>query len=238
MTYRSTKEKAEAQKVARKLYVEDGLSLKEIREQTGETMRTLRSWCTIGDWENLREAETKTELDRLKDLRSNLLDRAEAQMKEDKLPHTETGLIYKLERMIVQREKKVERIDTIMINTLQYLALYLMEHDRELGRALVSDHLEEFVRWVLVQDLVRPLEEVKHLTDEFIRQHQERQGFARQQYEFNRPPQGSARPPQGSARAQKNLARARKNLARAQKNLPRIQKSLARLRENLPRAMK
>ena len=65
-------------------------------------MKTLRSWCNLGDWENLRGAETKTELDRLKDLRSSLLDRAEAQMKEGKLPHTEIGLMYKLERMIDQ----------------------------------------------------------------------------------------------------------------------------------------
>ena len=119
MAHRSTKEKAEAQKVARKLYVEDGLSLKEIHQQTGETMRTLRSWCTIGDWENLREKEAKTELDRLKDLRSNLLDRAEAQMKEDKLPHIEIGLMYKLERMIDRREQEQGLPETVALLALR-----------------------------------------------------------------------------------------------------------------------
>ena len=175
MAYRSTKEKAEAQKVGRKLYVEDKLSLEEIHQQTGETLRTLRTWHNLGDWENLREAETKTELDRLKDLRSSLLDRAEAQIKEGKLPHTEIGLVYKLERLIVQREKKEERVDTIMMNTLQYLALYLMEHDTELGRALVN-HLEEFSRWILEQDLIRPPKEASRLVQEFARQ---QQGFPR-----------------------------------------------------------
>ena len=103
---RPTKERAEAQKAARKLYVEDRLSLKDIRQQTGEDMRTLKAWCNLGDWDGLREKETKTELDRLKALRSSMLDRAEAQIKEDKLPHIEIGLMYKLERMIVQREQK------------------------------------------------------------------------------------------------------------------------------------
>ena len=103
---RPTKERAEAQKAARKLYVVDRLSLKDIRQQTGEDMRTLKAWCNLGDWDGLREKEAKTELDRLKDLRSNMLDRAEAQIKEDKLPHIEIGLMYKLERMIVQREQK------------------------------------------------------------------------------------------------------------------------------------
>ena len=119
MPYRSTKEKAEAQKVARKLYVEDRLSLKEVREQTGEPMKTLRSWCNLGDWENLRGAETKTELERLKDLRSNLLDRAEAQMKEDKLPHIEIGLMYKLERMIDRREQEQGLPETVALLALR-----------------------------------------------------------------------------------------------------------------------
>ncbi len=46
---RPTKEKAEAQKAARKLYVNIGLSLKEVHQQTGETLRTLKSWCRRGD---------------------------------------------------------------------------------------------------------------------------------------------------------------------------------------------
>ena len=56
------------------------------------------------------EENAKTELDRLKDLRSSMLDRAEAQIKEDKLPHIEIGLMYKLERMIVQREQKKQEL--------------------------------------------------------------------------------------------------------------------------------
>ena len=42
----------------------------------------------------MKEENAKTELDRLKDLQSSLLDRAEAQIKEGKLPHTEIGLMY------------------------------------------------------------------------------------------------------------------------------------------------
>ena len=109
MAYRSTKEKAEAQKAARKLYVEDGLSLEEISQQTGETVKTLRAWRNLGEWETVEE-NAKTELDRLKDLRSSMLDRAEAQIKEDKLPHIEIGLMFKLDRMIVQREQKKQEL--------------------------------------------------------------------------------------------------------------------------------
>ena len=109
MAYRSTKEKAEAQKVARKLYVEDGLSLKEIHQQTGETMRTLRSWCNLGDWENLREANKDRTRPVREELRDSLLDKAEAQMEAGKLPHTEIGLMYRLERMI-DRSRAKERV--------------------------------------------------------------------------------------------------------------------------------
>ena len=49
MAYRPTKEKAEAQKAARKLYVEDRLSLEEISQQTGETVKTLRAWRNLGE---------------------------------------------------------------------------------------------------------------------------------------------------------------------------------------------
>ena len=182
MAYRSTKEKAEAQKVARKLYVEDRLSLKEINQQTGETLRTLKSWCNLGDWDGLRVADADIDFGRLERLRGSLLDKAEAQIKAGKLPHTETGLIYKLDRLLIQREKKVERIDTIMTNTLQYLILYLMEHDRELARTL-ANHIKEFSRWIVEQDLTRPTEEVSRSIEEFVRQQQE---FARQQQGFPR----------------------------------------------------
>ena len=105
MAYRSTKEKFAAQAKARDLYVKDGLSLEEISQQTGETLKTLRTWRNLGDWENLREEDAKTDLDRLRSLRDSLLDKAEAQIKEGKLPHTEIGLMYRLEKMIDQREK-------------------------------------------------------------------------------------------------------------------------------------
>ena len=158
MPYRSTKEKFKAQKVARKLYVEDKLSLEEISQQTGETLRTLRAWHNLGDWENRREAETKTDLDRLRSLRDSLLDKAEAQIKAEKLPHTEIGLMYRLERLIAQREKREEMVDTVAVNTIKHLGNYLIEHDPELARSLV-DHLMEFSKWVLEQDLTRSPQE-------------------------------------------------------------------------------
>ena len=133
---RPTKERAEAQKAARKLYVEDGLSLKEIRQQTGEDHENTQS---VVQPRRLGRPAGDRNKDRTRpvreDLRGSLLDRAEAQIKADKLPHTEIGLIYKLERLIIQREKKEEMVTTIG-NTLQYLTLYLMEHDPELARAL------------------------------------------------------------------------------------------------------
>ena len=151
MPYRSPKKRAEAKEHARKLYVEFGLSLDEIHQQTGETPRTLRSWCKRGDWEDLREAETKTELGRLKDLRSSMLDRAEDQMKADKLPHTEIGLISKLERLIGQREEIGDMEARIATNTIMCLVEYLREHDKELGQAL-SDHILPFGKWLFKQD--------------------------------------------------------------------------------------
>ena len=249
MAYRSTKEKAAAQAKARKLYVAYGMSLDEIHEETGEPIKTLRSWSNLGDWKGMREEILESELDRLVRLRDHLLDKAEAQIREDKLPHTELGLVCKLERLIFQREKKEERINAIMMNTLQYLSLYLMEHDPELGRAFVHNHLKEFTRWIFEQDLIRPPEEVSRSVQELIRRQQELaqsrqgstrppQGFARQRHEFNRQPQEPIRQPQGPIRARKSLTRARKNLARMQKNLPRMRENLPRMRENLPRPMK
>ncbi len=63
-----------------------------------------------------------------------------------------------------------------MMNTLQYLVLYLMEQDMELARAL-ANHIKEFSRWILEQDLVRPPKEGNRLLQE----------FARQQQDFSRP---------------------------------------------------
>ncbi len=133
MAYRPTNGKAEAQKAARKLYVEDGLSLKEISQQTGKDLRTLRSWCNLGDWEGLREKGAKTELDRLKELRSSMLDRAEAQIKEDKLPHIEIGLMYKLDRMIVQREQKKQGLsERVALTALRQFGPRMSHFDGEL----------------------------------------------------------------------------------------------------------
>lgn len=119
MAYRPTNGKAEAQKAARKLYVEDELSLEEISQQTGETVKTLRAWRNLGEWETMKEENAKTELDRLKDLRSSLLDRAEAQVKGGKLPHIEIGLMYKLDRMIAQQEEKQELPETVALLALR-----------------------------------------------------------------------------------------------------------------------
>ena len=151
MPYRSTKEKAEAQKAARKLYVEDGLSLKEIHQQTGETMRTLRSWSNLGDWENLREAYAKTDLDRLEKLRDSLLDKAEAQMEAGKLPHTELGLMYRLEKIIAQQKKEEIQVKIIALNTIWYFMEYLLEHNQKLCVAL-APHLKKWLKWVADQD--------------------------------------------------------------------------------------
>ena len=67
MAYRSTKEKFAAHAKARDLYVKDGLSLKEVSQQTGATLRTLGTWRNLGDWKNLREEAAKTDLDRLEE---------------------------------------------------------------------------------------------------------------------------------------------------------------------------
>ena len=151
MAYRSTKEKAEAQKFARGLYVNYGLSLKEIHQQTGETMRTLRSWSNLGDWETLRKKYAKTDLNRLEKLRDSLLDKAEAQMKAGKLPHTELGLMYRLEKIIAQQKKEEIQVKIIAVNTVRYFIEYLLEHDQNLGAAL-APHLEKWGEWVAGQD--------------------------------------------------------------------------------------
>ena len=47
--------------------------------------------------------------------------------------HTEIGLMYKLERLIDQREKRQELAHTIVVNTLKYLGDYLIAYDKETG---------------------------------------------------------------------------------------------------------
>ena len=151
MAYRSTKEKAEAQKAARKLYVNIGLSLKEVHQQTGETMRTLRSWRTLGDWDGLREEKEKNELDRLESLRESLLDRAEAQRKAGKLPHTEIGLMYRLEKLIAQHKKEETMVKIVALNTVGYFMEYMVKQDQNLA-ANLAPHFEEWATWVGSQD--------------------------------------------------------------------------------------
>jgi len=149
MAYRPTKEKAEAQKAARELYVTYELSLKEIHQKTGEPMRTLRAWCNLGDWEGLR---AKTELDRFRSLRDSLLDKAEAQIKAGKLPHTEIGLMYKLERLIDRRERSGETEIETAVNTITCFGEYLLEHGlAELAQAF-AEHYSAFGKWLLDQD--------------------------------------------------------------------------------------
>lgn len=191
MARRSTREKAEAQRVARNLYVIDGFSLKEIRQQTGEPMRTLKAWCNLGDWERLRVAETETELSRLMSLRDGLLDKAEAQSKEGKLPHTEIGLVYKLERLIFQREKQEESVQKVMSNTLQYLFLYLIENEPDLAQVLIENErvIDEFPLWIAQQHLTRSPEETSRLARQVLRQKRElakQQGFSNQLQELAR----------------------------------------------------
>ena len=156
MPYRSTKEKREAQEAARSLYVQDGLSLEEISRQTGETLKTLRAWRNLGEWKVVREHAARTELDRLNSLRDSLLDRAEAQLKDGKLPHTEIGLVTKLERVIAQRERRtLELAPNIVLYTLKYLIAYLREHDPQLAQAF-ADHLRGFADFVKEQDFTGP----------------------------------------------------------------------------------
>ena len=151
MAYRSTKEKAEAQKAARKLYVNIGLSLKEVHQQTGETLRTLRSWRNLGDWDGLREEKEKNELDRLESLRESLLDRAEAQSKAGKLPHTEIGLMYRLAKLSAQEKKEEAMVKVIALNTVGYFMEYMIEQDQSLAAAL-TPHFEAWATWVGSQD--------------------------------------------------------------------------------------
>ena len=156
MAYRSTQEKSKAQATARQLYVEDGLSLEEISRQTGEPVKTLRAWRNLGVWNVMREHGVRTDLARLNSLRDSLLDRAESQLKAGKLPHTEIGLAYKVERMIAQnRRNRRAMAPAIMLYTLEHLAKYLLEHDPTLAKAF-ADHIEAFSKWVMDQDFSDP----------------------------------------------------------------------------------
>ena len=157
MPYRSTQEKREAQEAARSLYVKDGLSLAEISRQTGETLKTLRAWRNLGEWDTMREKNTRTELDRLNSVRDRLLDKVEAQLEAGKLPHTEIGLLYKAERMIAQRRRRMmDMAPEIVLYTIKYLKDYLRDHDPKLLQAFTA-HIQKFGAFVQKQDFTGPL---------------------------------------------------------------------------------
>ena len=157
MPYRSTKEKRSSQETARGLYVKGGLSLAEISRQTGETLKTLSAWSKLGEWKVIREHESRTELDRLNSMRDSLLDRAEAQIKDGKLPHTEIGLVTKLERIIAQRERRsMEMAPSILLYLLKYLIAYLREHDPTLLQAF-APHFQKYVDFLREQDFSGPI---------------------------------------------------------------------------------
>ena len=157
MPYRSTQDKHKARTTAHKLYVQDGLSLEEISQQTGETIKTLRAWRNLGDWKAMQEKDARTEFDRLNSLRDSLLDRAEAQLEAGKMPHTEIGLVYKLERMMDQRRRnRLKLAPEIVLYTIKYLINYLREHDPKLLRAFAA-HIQGFGDYVKEQDFTGPL---------------------------------------------------------------------------------
>ena len=142
MAQRAPRKESPYREVARQLYVEEQLSLQEISRQTGKNIKTLRAWRNLEDWDTLKEQGAKTELDRLKDLRNSLLDRAEAQLKEGKLPHTEIGLMYKLEKMIEQREQKQHLPETVALYAFKHFGSRLIQTDKELYYAFRKILLE------------------------------------------------------------------------------------------------
>ncbi len=137
MPVRSTKEKATNRERARQLYLKEGLSLEEISHSIGETVKTIRAWRSLGEWDLLWVHRDNTERDRLQHVRSSLFDRIEAQLKDNKLPHTEIGLLAKVDRMIARQEEK-DLCDParIVLATLEFFVTELQEHDRDLLRKL------------------------------------------------------------------------------------------------------
>ena len=142
MAYRSTKEKAENRTMARQLYVKEGLSLEDISQSTGETVKTIKAWCKLGQWDVLKGGAYDPDRDRLRNLRTNLFDRIEAQFTDGKLPHTEIGLLAKVDTMLARREAKAKvQPGASVVATLQLLIEDLREHDpallEKLGKHLV-----------------------------------------------------------------------------------------------------
>lgn len=141
MAYRSSKEKAENRVLARRLYVKEGVSFEDISQATGETVRTLKTWCKLGQWDTLKYGIFDPDRDRLRTLRASLFDRIEAHLKESKLPHVEIDLLAKVDRMLARQEAKV-RADpglTTLI-ALETLLDDLQEHDPAL-KSEVAKHL-------------------------------------------------------------------------------------------------
>ena len=102
----------------------------------------------------MREKDARTELDRLNSLRDSLLDRAEAQLEAGRMPHTEIGLLYKVERMIDQKKRRKQEIAPAMVlYTLDHLVKYLLDHDPKMARAF-ADHIRGFAKWVQSQDFI------------------------------------------------------------------------------------
>ena len=141
MAYRSSKEKAENRGLARQLYVKEGVSFEDISQTTGETVRTLKTWCKLGQWDTLKHGIFDPDRDRLRNLRASLFDRIEAHLQENKLPHTEIDLLAKVDRMLARQEAKVRArpaLTTLIV--LETLLDDLQEHDPAL-KSQVAKHL-------------------------------------------------------------------------------------------------
>ena len=158
MAYRSTKEKDKSRAIARQLYIKEGLSLEDIHQQTGETLKTLRAWRNLGQWDSLRDSSYNPELERLRKMRDSLFDRIEAQFTDGKLPHTEIGLLAKIEGMIERHEAKVWRDPLrVVLAALELLMDELREHNPDLLKAL-GPHLKGLGDRIFSGELVDILE--------------------------------------------------------------------------------
>lgn len=137
MAYRPTKEKAKTRAIARQLYTKKRLSLEDIHQRTGETLKTLRAWRNLGQWDSLRDNSYNPEIERLRKMRDSLFDRIEAQFTDGKLPHTEIGLLAKVESMIERHEAKVWQDPIqVVLAALELLMNELREYNPDLAKAL------------------------------------------------------------------------------------------------------
>lgn len=158
MSYRSTKEKDNARANARQLYIRKGLSLEDIHQQTGETLKTLRAWRNLGEWDILRDNAYNPELQRLRKVRDSLLDRIETQFTDSKLPHTEIGLLAKVDSMITRHEARVQAyVLEIVLAAFELLLEELHEHNPDLAKA-VGPSLRRTGKRIFKERLVDMLE--------------------------------------------------------------------------------